>query len=1107
MAQICQCATGCDLINITPLTKADNFGTWLTRLNQVIDSLNAVNLYTVQGGITNSGIDIVDGCSAGSYNGVVSVIGRVGPGVGIGPGTTGLWGNRFVTDFAQFTEANSLVLTGGVSGAASSVGVNDEYIVNDVSDTSLGSQGTPKKVAAQFMLPPYVKVPTLTIDASSVSILGSLFVGGDQSFIASNDLRIEDKQIELAYQLAGFVGLTGVTSGTFLTAVGATVWYADSGSTPDATGASVIGIMKSFTGAGATGKTGIMKIGSVFELGGPEDFQVGGRISVDQTTFYTVVAVSGTGHFTVSGATTEFFSDSQLSQAGFIAKGASGDKSFLWINSEDFTNNETVNAWMSSCNLGVRGATGAIIGRVFQSFGYSGNATHSNEWVFLSVTASGSPNKDTKVYLGQEDGGAWLIRRFQGTGDKQYLEFSSSVTGLDDFTSRFGIYPCASGQTYTGTTIKNFAKDLNADLLDGAHAGLTAKAFTIPVSGTAGTIDSSWFEADRIRKTIGQTGHQFPVGFVVRYTGTGYTGALADTGTNAEVLGIVERVVDANSFILNMRGWFEGAYGITGYPNGLSAGNTYFLSPDQSGRLILDPDTQLSTGDIRKPVLFATGTACGYVMNFVGAKVPTPTDLLYLPGLVPVGTVHQFNGDPQWLTREWKLCNGDRLSVIDYPEYYARAGQTNYAIAKVVSVNGTYPAIVEVDSSHRGLSAGDLLTAYSITGTQITDAAMVTGSPIGLTSVALTITAGDAGLSFGTYIRLKGTPNGDSTVFFLPDARRRYIVGTSIGQGMTAYNSYPELEAGFQFGGGSGNTAFGLGSGIFDGWDGGSTGSPASLAMRFITRVLPGADAVVLTGHNHDTRYIRYDGVQDPSYFQTGVSSIDERLYFRVNGKAAGAPAGMSAGTQHGGIFGLTHNHDLRYLRKDTDDTMHGSLTITGDLGVSGSVWFTGITGASGSEVVTPVGIGNSGQLRYLSSMGVIGSIIIWPFATLPASNDYLECNGALIDQSEYPILYSMFANHRVPNMVGLAAIGAASDAAVGTTGGQSDILLTNDQIPGHYHTVSSDTVGVIGGGTVDVVSENNNSSLAIPSPSPGDQDPVSIVPPRIYIKFIIKAR
>jgi len=75
------------------------------------------------------------------------------------------------------------------------------------------------------------------------------------------------------------------------------------------------------------------------------------------------------------------------------------------------------------------------------------------------------------------------------------------------------------------------------------------------------------------------------------------------------------------------------------------------------------------------------------------------------------------------------------------------------------------------------------------------------------------------------------------------------------------------------------------------------------LAVNYIIRASATTLATVLTGHDHDNRYIRYDASQ------SGLVLAD-RDRFRTNASVAGQPLGSLTSGDY-------HDHDLRHLRID----------------------------------------------------------------------------------------------------------------------------------------------------------------------------------------------
>jgi hypothetical protein len=116
---------------------------------------------------------------------------------------------------------------------------------------------------------------------------------------------------------------------------------------------------------------------------------------------------------------------------------------------------------------------------------------------------------------------------------------------------------------------------------------------------------------------VAQTGHGFvagDIGKAVRSSGVAgeYTFAKADTGDNAEVVGIISAVADANNFTYITGGKITGL-------SGLTTGAVYFLSPSTAGAVtVTEPSV---VGQISKPCYIALSTSTAVVVNMRGSTV------------------------------------------------------------------------------------------------------------------------------------------------------------------------------------------------------------------------------------------------------------------------------------------------------------------------------------------------------------------------------------------------------------------------------------------------------------------------------------------------------
>lgn len=115
-----------------------------------------------------------------------------------------------------------------------------------------------------------------------------------------------------------------------------------------------------------------------------------------------------------------------------------------------------------------------------------------------------------------------------------------------------------------------------------------------------------------VSSTISQTAHGFTGGEVVRFDGTNYVKAQADSAADSEVIGIVASVASADVFTLIYTGVVTGL-------SGLTAGTTYFLDPATAGALTATEP--VTVGQISKALLIALSTTSGVFINMRGSIV------------------------------------------------------------------------------------------------------------------------------------------------------------------------------------------------------------------------------------------------------------------------------------------------------------------------------------------------------------------------------------------------------------------------------------------------------------------------------------------------------
>jgi hypothetical protein len=130
-----------------------------------------------------------------------------------------------------------------------------------------------------------------------------------------------------------------------------------------------------------------------------------------------------------------------------------------------------------------------------------------------------------------------------------------------------------------------------------------------PIGTSSGSGGGS---SDATIKSVTQSAHGFSVGNVLKKTGASYALAQANTAANAEVVGIVSAVADANTFTLLTGGYISTL-------SSLTANTTYFLSDATAGLLTTTEPT--AVGSISKPLLNSVSTTAGVFTNMRGMAV------------------------------------------------------------------------------------------------------------------------------------------------------------------------------------------------------------------------------------------------------------------------------------------------------------------------------------------------------------------------------------------------------------------------------------------------------------------------------------------------------
>lgn len=193
---------------------------------------------------------------------------------------------------------------------------------------------------------------------------------------------------------------------------------------------------------------------------------------------------------------------------------------------------------------------------------------------------------------------------------------------------------------YTGTTQVNTLVPISE-----RHRGLTVLIgdteywYKDGVANIDLILKSSGGSGERIEKKFTQSGHTFTFGNIIEYSGGTFQKALALSNRNAEVIGFVSEVPNANTFTVVMSGYVSGISGLT-----LSPSTTYYLSDVAAGGLTSVEPTDPNT--ISKPILTTITTNDAFVFQYRGFLNTTGVTGGGTMGLDPKESAHVATTGP-----------------------------------------------------------------------------------------------------------------------------------------------------------------------------------------------------------------------------------------------------------------------------------------------------------------------------------------------------------------------------------------------------------------------------------------------------------------------------
>ena len=592
------------------------------------------------------------------------------------------------------------------------------------------------------------------------------------------------------------------------------------------------------------------------------DLRVKGSLSVDGTgsslASNTLAVASKYIYLAVTGASSPQFTASTLNDAGLVI-GISGglNKEIVWYFNSPNTDYITLNS-----NYGAKSITNALVNSKFISRNFvGGDGATSNAFVFEAAGGSA-----TRMWFTESGSNPY----FGIVKDSASSNVNFNVYNGAGITSVAYIIAGATSQ-YTGVTANAFIRFANVDMVDGAHAATGASAWTIPVTDQLGQIFAERHNAGQIKRRFTQASHGLTTGQAVAVIINGaavgtpgtITGADANS-TSTEAIGIVDRVISTSEVSVTMKGYMDLS------PNGLLGigtpvtGQVYYLDWVVKGGLTTN--TNVPQGKLYQPLFMTLGASAGIVYgNEADVIFPFAQDQVYMRGMVPIGVIQPYAGGLAGLTfglsggsipvsdvqynDNWMPCDGRALPATGASGFVDLFNLINYTYSMrgvVQSPDGALNTVIRPDRGTANLGSLGLGSLAGVVRV-IKRGAASSDSPNIVKTYSYTGLTAD-----GTTITFKGLTTNNVTI-------ASNIVVDILSPKDGSYFFAPDLRGKAPFGEYAPYGARGEGFSLTAGATGGTATGDGGLFTNYLIRAKRDSDAMILTGHNHDSRYLRKD--------------------------------------------------------------------------------------------------------------------------------------------------------------------------------------------------------------------------------------------------------